>query len=301
MIPRTVKAIRQQGDVFCKHSRGMATQQQLVLRIKSVVGIEKITKAVQMEASAKLRKTEARLAKARAFQKAIGGVWPDPPADTGEKKNKDFLLVVISADRGLCGSFNSSVAREAKKEAAKILKEYKSLKVVVLGNKAKTIMEREYRTSFYFTFTELLRTKQPSFTQVLKIADEIKDVEFDQGLMLFNTHKNVMSFDRHSIALFPRNAYHERVMDDLVKYELEGPTDILDNFFDYKMAVNIYWYLSEMETAQTAARMTAMQNASKNTEDLLKALRQEYNKTRQSKITTELCEIISGAAALDKV
>jgi len=193
------------------------------------------------------------------------------------------------------------VAREAKKEAAKILKEYKSLKVVVLGNKAKTIMEREYRTSFLFTFTELLRTKQPSFTQVLKIADEIKDVEFDQGLMLFNTHKNVMSFDRHSIALFPRNAYHERVMDDLVKYELEGPTDILDNFFDYKMAVNIYWYLSEMETAQTAARMTAMQNASKNTEDLLKALRQEYNKTRQSKITTELCEIISGAAALDKV
>jgi len=284
----------------CKHARGMATQQQLTIRIKSVVGIEKITKAVQMEASAKLRRIEARLEKARAFQKAIGGVWPDPPTDTKEdKKQKDFLLVVITADRGLCGSFNSSVSREAKREVAKAQKEYKSVKVVVLGNKAKSMLEREYRSSFLVTFTDLLKTRVPSFTQILKIVDEIKDIEFDQGLMLYNTHKNVMAFDRHSVPLFPRHQYQERVTDDLLKYEMEGPVDILDNFYDYKMAVNMWWLLSEMETAQTAARMTAMQNASKNTEDMLKALRQEFNKTRQSRITTELCEIISGAAALD--
>jgi len=278
----------------------MATQQQLVIRIKSVVGIEKITKAVQMEASAKLRRMETRLQKARTFQQAIGRTWPDPPADTADKKTKDFLVMVVTADRGLCGAYNSSVGREAKKEVAKALKEYKSVKVVLFGNKAKTIMDRECRSSFLVAFTDLLRTKVPTFTQALKIADELKDIEFDEGLMLFNSHKNVLSFDRHNVAIFPRHRYKERAIEDLVKYELEGNTDILDNFYDYRTAVNLWWCLSEMETGQTAARLTAMQNASKNTEDMLKALRQEYNKTRQSKIMTELCEIISGASAMKK-
>jgi len=134
------------------------------------------------------------------------------------------------------------------------------------------------------------------------LGAEFADIDgFDQGLLLHNSHKNVMTFDRKTVPLFPRKKYMERAIEDLVKYEQEGPDDLLDNLYDYRAAVNLWLWLSETEVAQTAARMTAMQNASKNTEDMLKSLRLEYNKTRQSKITTELCEIVSGASALKSV
>jgi len=283
--------------VFHAQTRRMATQQQLVSRIKSVVGIEKITKAVQMEASAKLRRMEQRLENTRKFAQSLSNIWPSPPG--GPAKEKEYLLVVISADRGLCGSFNSSLSRDAKREAERARKEYKNVKMVFLGNKGKGIMEREYRANFVTAYTDLLKTKVPSFRQTLRIAAEISEIGgYDEGLLLYNGHKNVMTFEKRTVPLFPRHRYLERYVDDLVKYELEGPDDILDNLFDYRLAVNLWWWLSETEVAQTAARMTAMQNASKNTEDMLKSLRLEYNKTRQSKITTELCEIVSGASAL---
>jgi len=131
------------------------------------------------------------------------------------------------------------------------------------------------------------------------LGDELSKIEgWDQGVLLYNAHKNVMAFDKQTIPLSPRQKYKDRATDDLIKYEREGPDDILDNLYDFRLAVNLWLWLSETEVAQTASRMTAMQNASKNTEDMLKALRLEYNKTRQSKITTELCEIVSGASAL---
>jgi len=300
MIPRATAAIRKGGDTICHLApvRHMATQQQLVSRIKSVVGIEKITKAVQMEASAKLRRMEMRLDNTRKFAQSISRIWPDPPQEP-PSKDRDFLLVVISADRGLCGAFNSSLSREAKKEAEKALKEYKSVKMVFFGNKTKGIMEREHRSKIYVAYTDLLKTRIPSFRHTLRLGAEFAEVEgFDQGILLYNGHKNVMTFDRRSTHLFPRQKYKERYYDDLVKWEMDGPDDILDNLYDFRIAVNLWWWLSETEVAQTAARMTAMQNASKNTEDMLKTLRLEYNKTRQAKITTELCEIVSGASAL---
>jgi ATP synthase F1 gamma subunit len=298
MIPRT--SVRKGGEAICRstQARQMATQAQLVSRIKSVVGIEKITKAVQMEASAKLRRMEQRLAVTRQFANSISRVWPDPPTEPASKE-KDFLLVVISADRGLCGSFNSSLSRDAKKEAEKALKEYKTVKMVFFGNKSKQVLEREYKNKIFASYTDLLKTRIPSFRQSLRLGAEFAEVDgFDQGILYHNSHKNVMTFDRKTVNLFPRQKYKERVNEDLVKYELEGPDDILDNLYDFRMAVNLWLWLSETEVAQTAARMTAMQNASKNTEDMLKSLRLEYNKTRQTKITTELCEIVSGASAL---
>jgi len=299
MIPRA-NVIVSKGCRVAK-GRQMATQAQLVSRIKSVVGIEKITKAVQMEASAKLRRMEQRLAVTRQFASSITKVWPDPPTEPAGK-DKDFLLVVISADRGLCGSFNSSLSRDAKKEAEKALKEYKSVKMVFFGNKTKQIMEREYRSKIVVSFTDLLKTKIPSFRQSLRLGAEFAEISgFDQGVLLHNAHKNVMTFDRKSVPLFPKSKYINRSVDDLVKYDTEGPDDVLENLYDFRAAVNLWLWLSETEVAQTAARMTAMQNASKNTEDMLKSLRLEYNKTRQSKITTELCEIVSGASALKSV
>jgi len=107
-----------------------------------------------------------------------------------------------------------------------------------------------------------------------------------------------MAFEKRNNNLFPRQKYKDRYYDDMVKWEMDGPDNIMDNLYDFRIAVNLWWWLSETEVAQTAARMTAMQNASKNTEDMLKTLRLEYNKTRQAKITTELCEIVSGASAL---
>jgi F-type H+-transporting ATPase subunit gamma len=279
----------------------MATQQQLTSRIKSVVGIEKITKAVQMEASAKLRKMEERLNRVRQFQQPMDKLWPDPPEDHKSDKNKDFLVLVVSADRGLCGSFNSSVAREAKRTIETAVQEGRTPKAVFLGNKGKQIMEREHRNKFVMAFTDLLKTKQPTFTQILRIADDIRGIEFEKGVVLYNGHKNVMTFDRRAVNIYPKERYLERVAEDLVKYDLEGPDDILENLYDFRLAVNLWYYFSETETAQTASRMTAMQNASKNTEDMLKSLRLEYNKSRQAKITTELCEIVSGASALENL
>jgi len=282
-------------------SRGMATQQQLTSRIKSVVGIEKITKAVQMEASAKLRKMEERLNKVRQFHQPMEKLWPDPPEDKEKDKTRDFLVLVISADRGLCGSFNSSVAREAKRTIETAIQEGKTPKAMFLGNKGKQILEREHRNKFIAAFTDLFKTKQPTFSQILKIAEEIRGIEFEKGLILYNGHKNVMTFDRRTVNLYPREKYLEHALDDLAKYELEGPDDVLENLYDFRLAVNLWFYFSETECAQTAARMSAMQNASKNTEDMLKSLRLEYNKSRQAKITTELCEIVSGASALENL
>jgi len=287
-------------DLFVPFARGMATQQQLTSRIKSVVGIEKITKAVQMEASAKLRKMEERLNRVRQFQQPLDKLWPDPPEEKSDKQ-KDLLVVVITADRGLCGSFNSSVAREAKRTIETAVQEGKVPKAVFLGNKGKQIMEREHRNKFLVAFTDLLKTKQPTFTQMLKIAEDIRQIEFEKGVILYNGHKNVMTFDRRQVNIYPKEKYLERVVEDMAKYELEGPDDVLDNLYDFRLAVNLYFYFSETETAQTASRMSAMQNASKNTEDMLKSLRLEFNKSRQTKITTELCEIVSGASALENL
>jgi len=155
MIPRASAAIRKGGEKICQVPvRHMATQQQLVSRIKSVVGIEKITKAVQMEASAKLRRMEMRLENTRKFAQSISKIWPDPPQEPASK-DKDFLLVVISADRGLCGSFNSSLSRETKRELEKAVKEYKTVKMVFFGNKTKGIMEREHRAKIFMLLTRI--------------------------------------------------------------------------------------------------------------------------------------------------
>jgi len=189
-----------------------------------------------------------------------------------------------------------------KKKLKKATKEYKSAKLFFFGNKTKQIMERESRSKILMAYTDLWKTKVPSFRSALRLGVELAAIEdFDQGLLLYNGHKNVMTFDRRSLPYQPKRKYKERVFEDILKFEQEGPDDILDNFLDYRLAVNIWGWLGETEVAQTASRMTAMQNASKNTEDMLKSLRLEYNKTRQSKITTELCEIVSGASALKTV
>jgi len=268
------------------------------LRLRSIASIEKITKAVQMEASAKLRRLEDRLKVARAFAEDLEGIWSIPEEPLS--KDKDFLMCIVASDRGLCGSFNASLGREGKREMDKIVKASKSAKVVLIGSTTQAGMEREFREQMFTVFDQPFKPKIPPFRTALKLAEELCAISFDHGLLFYNHHKNAVQFDRINLPLAPAQKYIERQDQDIGEYELEGPQEILENYYQYQWAVSLWHILAETDCAQTAARMTAMQAASKSSGELLQALQLLYNRTRQSKITIELCEITGGMLALSK-
>lgn len=209
---------------------------------------------------------------------------------------KKHLLIGVSSDRGLCGAIHSSVAKQMKNEVATLTAAGKEVMLVGIGDKIRGILHRTHSDQFLVSFKEVGR-KPPTFGDASVIALELLNsgYEFDEGSIIFNRFRSVISYKTEEKPIFSletvASAESMSIYDDV-------DADVLQNYQEYNLANIIYYSLKESTTSEQSARMTAMDNASKNASEMIDKLTLTFNRTRQAVITKELIEIISGAAAL---
>lgn len=302
----TTTATVNTNDVYTQQQR-YASSKQLRIRMNAVNNIKKITKAMKMVASAKLRKSEEALKIARNFAASFNDILPaqenaivDAQHTDADKSisNKNYLVIALSADRGLCGSVNGQLIRNTKYKLNNLMKVTDNINLIVLGEKAKSGLERGYVKNFILTVSDYTKIKRMTFKQALTITDYYLNTEFEQGEIMFNKFKNLIAFQTTSIPIYP----HKQQLEDSKiheKFELEGGADLLDNLIEFRYAVLFYHLFAEGEATELSQRVNAMTNSSKNASEMLDELRLLYNRGRQAQITTELIEIISGAAAAE--
>lgn len=279
-------------------ARGMATEKQLITRIKSVGNIEKITKAMKMVSAAKLRGAQTALDISREFVKGVTGVWDLKEEENKEKNTK--LFVALASDKGLCGAVNSSISRGVRDKILALGKDYpkENIKLVTLGDKTKQGLDRLFGRHMVFCFNELAKAGRINWNAACMTTESILSTEFDEGYLAYNRFRSLLAYDTTYTRFSPFDKAQEDTS-SLEVYELEGEGDMLQNFYEFQYAVKLFAAFRESEASELSSRMNAMGNSSKNAGEMLDALRLVYNRNRQARITTELIEIISGAVALD--
>jgi len=274
----------------------MATAQALRQRISSVKNIKKITGAMKMVAVCKLRVAQENLAKARNFQASINAVEFNPKDPSTKPKTQ--LWVGISSDRGLCGAINSSISRGVRDSIFKAQADgLETAKVMLIGEKCKQGLEKMFKDTFVVTLSETAKFKACTFKQCGELTDYWSAIETDVTSVFFQRFQSMISYDTTEHQFWSYAALKDDIAAEFADYEMEGDSDILENLHQFRQCVKMHHYFAENETSTLSARMTAMDNSSKNAKDMIDTLQLVLNRNRQAKITTELSEIISGAAA----
>ncbi|VDN01904.1 unnamed protein product [Thelazia callipaeda] len=285
--------------------RGFATLKDISIRLKSVRNIQKITKSMKMVSAAKYNKAERELRGARVygmgalkFYDNIGVSEINGECETttvASKYKEKRLLVLITSDRGLCGAVHSSIAKEARRLLAEknLEAEYK---LVLVGDKAKAAMQQLYARHVLFSCNEIGRLP-PTFEDASIIAAKIlsSDFKFDKGFILYNKFRSIVSYKTSVIPMFTLDAIMKKSAISL--YDSVDDAVLLD-YANYSLAQLLYYALKESAASEQSSRMTAMDSASKNAGEMIDKLTMSLNRTRQSVITRELIEIISGAACV---
>ncbi|CAI9578606.1 unnamed protein product [Staurois parvus] len=275
--------------------RNMATLKDITRRLKSIKNIQKITKSMKMVAAAKYSKAERELKPARVYGTGALALYDKAEIKAPEDK-KNHLIIGVSSDRGLCGAIHTSVAKAIKSEISSLAGSGKEVKVIGIGDKLRGLLQRTHGNHFLINFKEVGR-KPPTFGDASVIASELLNsgYEFDQGSVVFNRFRSVISYKTEEKPIFSvdtvANSESISIYDDI-------DADVLRNYQEFTLANIIYYTLKEATTSEQSARMTAMDNASKNASEMIDKLTLTFNRTRQAVITKELIEIISGAAAL---
>ena len=292
----------------------MPSLDDLKKRIKSVKSTQKITKAMKMVAAAKLRKAQESAEKGRPYSqkmhniilnltKTISDPQNAPKLLVGTGQNKTHLCVVLTADRGLCGGFNSNICKLAKTNFKKIISEGKNLKIITVGAKGLDQIKREYEKYIVKRFSFKDR-KQISFNEAEIIGKEIIDLfnknEFDICTLFYNNFKNVITQIPQAQQIIPTEQSISDVEDTSnLTYEFEPEEDeILEDLLPKNITTQVFKAFLENAASEQGSRMTAMDNATRNAGDLVDKLTINYNRSRQASITKELIEIISGAESL---
>ena len=293
----------------------MASLKDLKTRINSVKSTQKITAAMKMVAAAKLRRAQDAAESGRPFstrmRQVIGNLASKADASSaprllvGNSKNQTHLLVVMSADRGLCGGFNGTVTRQIRAEVVRLQAENKTFKLLMIGRKSADALRREFG-DLYIDRYEGLQGTSVNYSDAAKIADTIRERfeagEFDICTLIFNKFKNAITQEITLTQLIPAevdNSASDDVVATAVSYEYEPEEDeLLASLLPRNLSTQMYGALLESSAAELAARMTAMDNATRNAGELIDRLTLVYNRTRQANITSELIEIISGAEAI---
>ncbi len=292
----------------------MPSLDDLKKRIKSVKSTQKITKAMKMVAAAKLRKAQENAEKGRPYSqkmkniilnltKSINDPKNAPKLLVGTGEEKKYLCVVLTADRGLCGGFNSNICKLAKNEFKKIINGGNNLKIMTVGSKGLDQIKREYGKYVIkkFSFKD---KKQISFNEANIVGQEIISLfekgEFDKCILFYNNFKNVITQIPQAQQIIP--AETKKLEDDkeeVISYEFEPEEDeILEELLPKNISTQVFKALLENAASEQGSRMTAMDNATRNAGDLVDKLTINYNRSRQASITKELIEIISGAESL---
>lgn len=290
----------------------MPSLKDLRSRISSVTATRKITRAMQMVAAAKLRRAQLAAEAARPYATKMSAVLSNlaagqmsgggagvSPMIAGTGSDQVQLLVVATAERGLCGGFNSSIVRLARKQARALIAQGKEVKLLTVGKKGNDQLKRDM-ASRIADHVEFRGIKSVGYTHAEEVSSLVmkmfEDGEFDVCTLYFAAFKSVISQVPTAQQLIP--AVFE-ADDDPVFYEYEpDETAILDELLPRNLTVQIFKALLENAASEQGARMAAMDNATRNAGDMISALTLSYNRRRQAQITKELIEIISGAEAL---
>jgi F-type H+-transporting ATPase subunit gamma len=285
--------------------------------IASVRNMRKITSAMKMVAASKLRRAQEQAQIAQPYAERMAGILSrlaanyiatesSPKLLTGTGKDQVHLLVVVTSDRGLAGGFNSNSVREARRMIRQLLSEGKEVKLLTVGRKAKDLLRRDNADRLGQTF-EGIGSKRVTFAEAEGVAKAVIEMyeagEFDVCTVIYNRFKSVIAQIPTATQLIPfalptgvakAESHEVRAV-----YEFEPSEDeILAALLPRNFAIQIFGALLDSAAGEQAARMTAMDNASRNAEDLTKKLTLRYNRARQAAITKELIEIVSGAEAL---
>ena len=294
----------------------MASLKELRGRIASVKATQKITKAMQMVAAAKLRRAQEAAVAARPYAQRmdrvlanlggrVAGQQGASPLLAGTGKQDVHLLVVCAADRGLCGGFNTSIVRLAREHIRKLQAANKTFKILCVGRKGMDQLRREFSKNIVET-VELKEVKRVGFENAKAIGDKVlarfAAGEFDVCTLFYSEFKSVISQKPTALQLIPVKV-PEVVAGDSGKavaspeYE-PSEEHILDRLLPLNISTQIFRALLENAASEQGSRMSAMDNATRNAGDMINKLSITYNRSRQAQITKELIEIISGAEAV---
>jgi F-type H+-transporting ATPase subunit gamma len=292
----------------------MPSLKDLKNRIASVKATQKITKAMKMVAAAKLRRAQEAAEAARPYSQRMGAVLANiaqaveadvaPVLMTGTGKDDVHLLVVCTADRGLCGGFNAQISRFARDRARKLIAQGKTVKIMTVGKKGYDSLRREFASNIIERI-ELRDVKRIGFENADGIAKKIiarfNAGEFDVCTLIYSEFKSVISQIPTGLQLIPAAApaveVEQSATTAIYEYEPDAAS-ILEDLIPRNISVQVFRALLENVAGEMGAKMSAMDNATRNAGEMINKLTLSYNRQRQAQITKELIEIISGAEAL---
>jgi F-type H+-transporting ATPase subunit gamma len=296
----------------------MPSLKDLKNRIASVKSTQKITAAMKMVAASKLRRAQEQAEAGRPFAERMGRMLESlaanvssngegPKLMTGTGKQDVHLLLVISSDRGLCGGFNGTIVREARRQIARLEGEGKTVKVMTVGRKARDQIRRTNPNAVIHSYEDIGR-KRLSFSEADTITTKVLEMfeagEFDVASVIYNKFKSAMTQivtvqQVVPFAVSGEEAAAETGSELKAMYQFEPDEEqILADLLPKNLSIQVYRALLESAASEQGARMTAMDSATRNAGDMINKLTLTYNRTRQAVITKELIEIISGAEAI---
>ena len=294
----------------------MPNLKDLKIRIESVKSTRKITKAMQMVAAAKLRKAQEAAEEARPYANRMTKVLnkltgpssnlsADSPLLIGNGKSDKYLVIVATSERGLCGAFNSSIVRLAKSHITDLLARGKGVEILTIGKKGREQLKREFGDSM-FDHVDLSTIKKMTYEEAARISENILEKfakkEFDVAIVFYNQFESVISQVPKAQQLIPVEGNTEDYTNDMVEelsyvYEPDEQ-EIIEDLLPKAITTKIFTALLENGASEQGARMSAMDNATRNAGEMIDKLTIQFNRSRQAAITNELIEIISGAEAL---
>ena len=297
----------------------MPSLKDIKTQINSVVSTKKITTAMKMVAASKLRRSQEKAVAARPYSSRLEEMLSSLASSaasgegiirllTGTGNDQNYIIVPVSADRGLCGGFNSSINRETFKLVKSLEKDGKNIQLMPVGKKSRDFFNRVMKNQIVDSFIDL-NIANTGYDSALQISNKLQDLyfdgKFDKCILVFNKFKSAISQEVTQQQLIPldvlesskENKEDDNVTNAIYDYEPDEET-ILKDLLPKNVSIQIFKVLLESDAGEHGARMAAMDNATRNAGEMIDGLTLKYNRTRQAFITKELIEIISGAESI---
>jgi len=297
------KAASKVSTAAFQQKRGMATEKQIWNKIQSTKNIMKITSSMKMVSAAKLKGDEGRLKKAIPFNSWTSTMCSEPKFledATYEELPQKTMIVSFTSDKGLCGGINSFISRGTRDCVKKLTAQGKECDVVIVGDKGRGQLRRFVPDKIVRTSTEVV--SPGTFTLASALSTEIMAAgaaDYDAVLIMYNSYVNAAVYKQKYKVVKPFETEGDEVT-SLSDYEFESDkAEAMQDMYEFMIASQVFHSFMDGAASEQSARMAAMENATKNAGEMVDALTLKYNRARQTRITTELIEIISGAAALD--
>jgi F-type H+-transporting ATPase subunit gamma len=282
----------------------MATEKQIFNQMVSTKNISKITSSMKMVSAAKLKGDENRLAVARPFSQWTYAISGEPVLVEGatfEELPQKTLVVSMTSDKGLCGGVNSFITKTTKLVAAAAAKSGKEIDLVIVGDKGRGQMRRVFADNIKRTATDVV--SPGTFALASALASEVAAAgaaDYDAVMIIYNSYINAAVYKQMYKIIKPLSGEGEE--EPMMEYEFEPETksEILADLYEYGLTSQLFHSFMDGAASEQSSRMAAMENATKNADEMIQSLTLRYNRARQARITTELIEIISGASAIDE-